>query len=138
MKLFVDSSALTKRYVLEKGSDALERCLKKASLLALSTLLVPEIISGLNRRQREKALSPQDYRAIKIRLFDDVHDAIVIQVTPAVVSSAVKLLEKNVLRAMDALHVASALEWQADLFVTADRRQHKAAQKAGLATKLIG
>ncbi len=69
---------------------------------------------------------------------EDVHDAIVLQVTPAVISHSVKLLETNVLRAMDALHIACALEWQAELFVTADKRQYKAAQNAGLFSEFIG
>jgi predicted nucleic acid-binding protein len=71
-------------------------------------------------------------------LMDDVHDAIILQITPAVISRAVKLLENNVLRAMDALHIACALEWQAELFISADRRQVKAAKNAGLHTKYIG
>ena len=53
------------------------------------------------------------------------------------VATAVTLLENNVLRAMDALHVAGALVWQADLFVTADRRQFAAAQQAGLNAQLV-
>jgi hypothetical protein len=36
------------------------------------------------------------------------------------------------------LHVACAIEWQAELFATADRGQLKAAMKAGLLTKYIG
>ena len=39
-----------------------------------------------------------------------------------------KLLETNILRAMDALHVACALEWPVELFATADIRQLKAAK----------
>ncbi|BCL61606.1 hypothetical protein DGMP_22990 [Desulfomarina profundi] len=138
MKLFVDSSAFAKRYVLEDGSDIVEELLQKASQLALCTILVPEIISGLNRRRREQVLSQNDYRKIKKQLLEDVHDAIVLQVTPAVISRSVRLLENNILRAMDALHVASALEWQAELFATADKRQLKAAKNAGLLTEYIG
>jgi predicted nucleic acid-binding protein len=43
-----------------------------------------------------------------------------------------------VLCAMDALHVAIAHEWQADLFVTADRRQLMAAKNTGLRTEYVG
>jgi uncharacterized protein len=112
--------------------------LQQASQLALCAILVPEIISGLNRRLREQILSPDDYRRAKQQLMDDVHDAIILQITPAVISRAVKLLENNVLRAMDALHIACALEWQAELFISADRRQVKAAKNTGLHTKYIG
>ncbi|MBA4391359.1 MAG: VapC toxin family PIN domain ribonuclease [Syntrophus sp. (in: bacteria)] len=138
MKLVVDSSAFAKRYVFEDGSEIVDRLLRQASQLALCAILVPEIISGLNRRLREQVLSPDDYRKAKKQLMNDVHDAIILQVTPAVISRAVKLLENNVLRAMDAMHVACALEWQAELFISADRRQVEAAKNAGLHTKYIG
>jgi hypothetical protein len=138
VKLLVDSSALAKRYVLEESSAILDRHLQRASELALCILLVPEIISGLNRRLREDILSEKEYGKIKRQLLEDVRDATVLQLTPAVISHSVKLLETNVLRAMDALHVACALEWQADLFVTADKRQWTAAKKAGLRSEYIG
>ena len=138
MKLICDSSAFAKRYVLEDGSEALDHLLQRASQLALCTIVVPEIISGLNRRRREQILSSDDYCKIKRNLIEDVHDAIVLQITPAVISHSVSLLENNTLRAMDALHIACALEWQAELFVTADRRQLNAVQNAGLLTEYIG
>ncbi len=138
MRLLVDSSTLAKRYIQEAGSEKLERLLQRASELAFCIILVPEIVSGLNRRVREQTLAPADYRKLKRQLLDDVRDATLIQVTPAVVSSSVKLLESNVLRALDALHVACALEWKADLFATSDRRQLVAARNAGLYTEYVG
>lgn len=137
MRLAVDSSAFAKRYVQEVGSNKLDDLLKGASELAFSVILVPEIISGLNRRLREQLLTKTDYRAVKGRLLDDVRDATVLQITPSVVSRSVILLESNVLRALDALHVASASEWRADLFVTSDKRQFAAATNAGLRTEFL-
>jgi len=138
MKLAVDSSSFAKRYVHEIGSDELDRFLGSASELAFCVILVPEIVSGLNRRLREQALTIADYRAVKKQLLDDVRDATVLQITPSVVSRTVKLLEGNVLRAMDALHVACALEWQADLFLTSDKRQFVASTNTGLRSEYIG
>jgi uncharacterized protein len=138
MKMLVDSSALAKRYIQEHGSDQIEAFLQNASELALCIILLPEIISGLNRRLRERILSVTDYRKIKSQLLADVSDATVIQITPAVISHSIKLLENNILRAMDSFHVACALAWQADLFLTADRRQLTAAKNAGLLTEFIG
>jgi predicted nucleic acid-binding protein len=65
MKLAVDSSAFAKRYVNESGSDNLDRLLQKASELALCIILVPEIVSGLNRRMREGGLDISEYRAAR-------------------------------------------------------------------------
>ena len=138
MKLVVDSSSLAKRYVKEFGSERLDVLLQDASELALCIILVPEVVSGLNRRLREGVLGLADYRAVKRQLLNDVRDAIILQITPSVISNALKLIETNVLRAMDALHVACALEWKADLFVTSDRRQLIAAQEAGLHTEYLG
>ncbi len=138
MKLLVDSSAFVKRYAEEYGSEFIDLFLQRASELALCIILVPEIISALNRRLRERILSVNDYRKVKRQLLEDVRDATVLQITPSVISRSVKLLEKNVLCAMEGLHVACALEWQAELFVTADRRQLMAAKNAGLMTEFIG
>jgi len=138
MRLSIDSSSFAKRYIQENGSDKLDNLLQHASALALSVILVPEIISGLNRRLREGSLTDNNYRKAKKQFLDDVRDATVLQLTPAVILQSVKLLENNVLRTMDALHVACALEWKADLFVTSDRRQFDAAINSGLQTKYLG
>ena len=138
MKLAVDSSSFAKRYVQEVGSDKLDHFLQNASELAFCVILIPEIVSGLNRLLREKVFTIADYRTIKKQLLEDIKDVTVLQITPSVVSRSLKLLERHVLRAMDALHVACALEWQADLFLTADRRQSSAAKKTGLRTEYVG
>jgi predicted nucleic acid-binding protein len=138
VKLAVDSSSFAKRYMQEIGSEGLQLFLEDASELAFSVILLPEIISGLNRRLREHILTVTDYRAVKKQLLDDVRDATILQITPSVVSRAVKLLESNTLRALDSLHVACALEWRADLFVTSDRRQFMAAKDADLHVEYIG
>ena len=138
MKLVVDSSAFAKRYVDEAGSDELDGFLQNASKLALCVIVVPELVSGLNRRLREGSLTSKAYRKVKRLLMEDVHDATVLQLTPAVISRSVNLLEKNVLRAMDALHVACALEWNAELFVTSDKRQFDAAVNSGLLSEYLG
>jgi len=138
VKVFVDSSSFAKRYIRESGSDELDVILQSASELALCVILVPELISGLTRRMREGVLSASDYRKAKDLLLDDIRDATILQLSPAVISRSVRLLEGNVLRAMDALHVAGALEWQADLFVTSDKRQLNAAINSGLQTEFLG
>ena len=54
--------------------------------------------------------------------------------TDAVLAVATRALERHPLRAMDALHVACALVWEAERFVSADHRQVEAAGRAGLVT----
>lgn len=137
MKTFFDASTFAKRYVEENGSQLVDDICQEASELSLSVICVPEIISALNRRIREKRLSHQDYVAVKQHLSDDVRDAVIINLTPEVIATSTSLLEASPLRAMDALHIACALESGADLFVSSDKRQITAAKKAGLHTKYV-
>lgn len=135
MKTFLDSSAFAKRFVDEPGSDEVEDACAQATALGLSVICVPEIVSALNRRRRERSLTEAQYQQAKRQLMDDVRDADIIDLTVPVLATAIHVLETSPIRAMDALHIASALEWDAQLFVSADQKQIQAAQRAGLNTR---
>ena len=76
---------------------------------------------------------------IKLRkqILEDIEDAQIINLVPDVIEDTIELLENNKLRSLDALHIACALVWRADLFVTADKRQTQAARNVGLRTRLL-
>jgi predicted nucleic acid-binding protein len=137
LNVFLDSSALAKRYVEEKGSDRVQAILSSASVLAVSVICVPEIVSALCRRRRERKLSTEEYRNAKGSVVSDMDDATVIGITEEVVAQAVALLERFPLRSADALHVACAAEWSTDLFLSADNRQCRAARAHGLKVEAI-
>jgi len=132
MKTYLDSSAFAKRFLEEKGSDQVESLCQKSSELGLSVLCVPEIISALNRRRREHTLTPGQYNEAKKRLLEDIRDADIISLTTSVIGSSIMIMEGSPIKAMDALHIACALEWNADLFSSADKQQLAAAKKSGL------
>ncbi len=137
MKTFFDSSAFAKRYVEETGSQLVDSLCQEAAEVALSVLCVPEIVSALNRRVREGLLMDREYRKAKQHLSQDIRDAVIVNLVPQVVSTCTKVLEASPVRAADALQIACALEWEAELFVSADKRQISAAKKEGLHTKLV-
>jgi predicted nucleic acid-binding protein len=132
LKVFLDSSALAKRYVQEAGSDRLETILLAASSVGVAVICVPEIISALCRLRREKKLSAANYQRARHALLEDVADMSILNLTDQVVARAVSLFERSPLRSSDALHVACAAEWQADLFVSADKKQCVSARAFGL------
>ena len=137
MKAYLDSSSFAKRFVEEKGTDEVEAVCAQASELGLSVICVPEIVSALNRRRRERTLTRHQYAEAKHRLIEDVHDADIIDLTVPVIGSVIRILEASPVRAMDALHIACALEWRAALFVSSDDKQLKAAKRAGMKTRKI-
>jgi uncharacterized protein len=132
VNLFADSSALAKRYIADEKSVEFENLLQRATNLAVSVLCAPEIISALCRRRRERFLKPAEYSAAKTALESDLSDAAIIQVVDEVLLESIRLLESNPLRASDAIQIASALVWRADLFASADARQLAAAKAAGM------
>ncbi len=138
MRTYLDASALAGRYVRERNTGRVEEILHDSSSLGTSVLSIPEILSALCRRRREGGLSPEIYERAKDALMEDVADAFIVPVSPEVVKRAAELLEEaHELSAVDVLHVGSALEWGAQLFVSADARQLAAASRFGLPTSRV-
>ena len=137
MLTFFDSSAFAKRYMEESGSDEIEKLCLETDSIAISSICFPEIISALNRRLRENNLTKKEYLLIKDKMLEEFDSLEIINLVMEVIAKAISLLEKNNLRTLDAIHIASALVWKAELFVSADKRQILAAKKAGLRVKLV-
>jgi predicted nucleic acid-binding protein len=132
VNLFADSSALAKRYIADKQSEELNEVLQGADSLAVSVFCLPEIISALCRRKRERFLTKAQYELAKRALESDLADAAVIQIIDDVVLHSIRVLETHPLRASDAIQISSAQVWGADKFVSADARQCTAAKALGL------
>lgn len=132
MNLFADSSALAKRYIADEESEEFEQLLQRATGLTVSVLCLPEIISALCRRRRERSLTMAQYAEAKDALESDLGDATIIQITDEVALSCIRLLETSPLRSSDAIQIASALAWRSDVFVSADAKQCAAARSSGL------
>jgi predicted nucleic acid-binding protein len=133
---YFDTSVLVKRYVEEEGSDAARRLLQRYRFL--SSAIVPvEVLSALSRRRMAGELTPRDFLAIKTRLHKDRSYWELVEVGAIVLSQAEELVQTVGLRTLDALHVASALTFQAASaltipFITADIRQREAGERLAL------
>lgn len=137
MLTYFDSSAFVKRYLNESGSEIVDQLCSESTSVALSSIAIPEIFSALNRRVNDKSISKRDYKKIKTVLLEEVEDIEVINLVPEVIAEAIKVLESNKLRAMDSIHIGSAIIIKPDIFITSDKRQFLAAKKSGLKIKLI-
>lgn len=137
MKVFFDSSGYAKRFVQEPGSLRVDEICMEATALGLSILCVPEIISALCRRRRESVLTKLQYEEAKQNLFLEVRDVFLINMTSDVIQKTIVILERHSLKTFDALHIGCALEWDAGIFVTADKKQVAVAKHLGLKTELV-
>jgi hypothetical protein len=111
--------------------------LDSAKQVGISSLCLVEVIAVLCRCERERRITRSEYLTAKSNVVVGITDMDCVQVTPEVVDRAIRVLELIPLRAADALHVASAIEWGAQVFISADRKQLEAARRAGLACKAV-
>ncbi|OGT78569.1 MAG: twitching motility protein PilT [Gammaproteobacteria bacterium RIFCSPLOWO2_02_FULL_56_15] len=132
MRVFLDSSALAKRYVAEPGSDEVLKICERAEVLIIAVVAVPELISAFCRLQRETRITASQYSALKKDFFIDIADALVCDTTPEVLQLAISRLEQYPLRGMDAIHIGAAQACGADVFVSADTRQCAACADLGM------
>ena len=132
VRVFFDTSAFVKRYVSEPGTDTVLQWCDRASEIILSGIALPEVISSFCRLQREGKITSTQYRQLKSLLMADIEDIAICDLTAVVLARSIVSLEKNVLRAMDAIHIGSALAMGAEIFVSADKRQLEAAANSGL------
>ena len=137
MKFYFDSSALVKRYIQEKGSDVVDKLFQEADAVIVNAICLPEIISALSRLRREKKLSSHQYAQCKRAVIEDFTAFEVCQLSIEVISRSVDVLEKSKLRAMDALHVAAAIETKASRFISGDIEQIAAAKEFGLSIESV-
>jgi predicted nucleic acid-binding protein len=132
MKVFFDSSAFAKRYIVEPGSDKVEKICSQSSMLGVSSICLPEIISALCRLRRQSIIREDQYETAKQAFLRDLQDALVCNITPSVIKQSIHILETSKVRSLDALHIACALEFKAEAFISSDVQQLLAAKTAGL------
>ena len=139
---YFDTSALVKRYVQEPGRREVLQLLRRYDFVA-SAVLPVELGGALRRRVAEGTLDASRLPGILTRVAADRAYWTLVAVGTDVLTAAETLVTKHPLRALDAIHVASArlfadrVTTPALLFVSADKRQTEAAAAIGLATKYI-
>ena len=109
MILYLDSSALVKRYVEEDGTDRVDALWEEASELVTSSVAFSECLSAFCRRMREGIISEAQCLST-ISLFEEEYSKIaLVPVTPELDEIVKDILLKHPLRGFDAIHLASAL-----------------------------
>jgi predicted nucleic acid-binding protein len=136
MMLYMDTSALIKRYVDEDGSGRVNELWDGAKGIATSVVAFAEMIAGLNRKLREGVLSAREYSRTAASFKSDYRRFILVPVSEGLNERIEILARKHALRGFDAIHLASALVIRnngktATGFACYDRTLNHAAMKEG-------
>jgi uncharacterized protein len=128
MTLYVDSSALLKRYIDEHDSSVAEELLASDSVLVTSRLTEVEVRRNLTRLLDGDDLDDQR-RALSIDL--DVFALIALDSTT--MNAAARIAEQTLCRSLDSIHLGAAQRAGAGTtLLTFDHRQARAAREIGL------
>lgn len=138
MILYLDTSALVKRYVTEPGADLVAQAIAGAEVVGSSVVCRAEMAAALAKAVRMNAL-PAANAAAALRVFRSEWPRLVrVQASEAVIAQADSLAWELGLRGYDAVHLASALRLRDAMgetvaFATFDKRLWQAASEQGLA-----
>lgn len=129
MTLYVDSSALLKRYVDEPDSDRAVELLTADPTLVTGRHAVVEV-----RRNLARVLSPTDATAARAAFATDLGSFSIVELDAGTCELAATIAEQTGVRTLDALHLGAARRLGTQLtFVTFDVRQAQAARSLGFA-----
>lgn len=137
MKILFDTSAMAKRYKREAGHEAVSALLMDADAVVLAAHCKVEIASSFSREMHDAQIDLGQYDHAMDEVAQDFVDFQVLAINAQIEGLSMAAMRHTRLRAMDALHIATAQVAGVDLFVTADRRQAAAAQATGLKTQLV-
>lgn len=134
MILYLDSSALAKRYLAEEGSADVERLVTRAERAGSSILARVEVSAALARASRQELLG--EPAAARLRLLFAKHwmSLLRLGLLETTVERAEELAWHHGLRGYDAVHLASALMWresvgESPILATFDRMLWEAARQ---------
>ena len=137
MILYIDTSALVKRYINETGSVEVSRLFDLAELVGTVVLARVEMAAALARAVRQKWIKATDAESVMRDFSDQWLSFTRLTVTLALVDRASRLAWEHGLRGYDAMHLSAALIWRESLdtpitLATYDRDLWRAAQNSGL------
>lgn len=129
MSLYVDSSALLKRYVDEPDSDVAESLLLSDPSLLTARHTIVEV-----RRNLARLLDGRSLAAAREAFADDLRAVSIVELDAVTCEAAAAIGEVTGVRSLDALHLAAArrIGGPAVPFLTFDVRQAQAARALGL------
>ncbi|MGD2110782.1 MAG: type II toxin-antitoxin system VapC family toxin [Phycisphaerae bacterium] len=133
-RCFLDSSALVKRYILEKGTAPVVDMVAGPDRLTVSRLAWVEVTATLVRRARGGDLSTDALGDILRQLEEELRTRFdVIELGAATITRSVDLVRAHALRAADGIQLACALLAQGDalIFVSSDGQLNAAAAREG-------
>lgn len=135
--IYLDTSALVKKYVIEEGTGEVRALLKKENTVITSKLTYAEVCASFARKLREGNMGKEAYNKAWESFLNDWEVFTLVEIREEIFPLIHKLTQTHPLRGADAVHLSSAL-WVGEeigdplRFVASDGLLLRAAAKEGL------
>ncbi len=106
--IYLDSSALVKRYVDEPGSDAVDRLLAEHRYAATSRLAYPEVLSALRRKHAARDFPTRVLTRLIAAFESDWGKLFVLEFEEELLPAVKHAILNHGVKGADAVHLASA------------------------------
>lgn len=141
--IYLDTSALLKRYVPEANSDIFDSYFVGYAPFLISQLVLVEIRCALARKRRNREITAGREKAAMSKMRIDIQDGLLLisSVADTHFSEALHLMDalpKLPLRSLDAIHLAIANSHEAYEIATADSIFRQAAQALKIKVAYFG
>jgi len=113
--LYLDASALVKRYVQEKGSEQVSAWIGEAEMAITGLITRVEVSAAIARAGRMKLISSEEALAALLQFRLEWESLQRLPITENTVIRGDSLAYEHNLRGYDATHLACALIWQETL-----------------------
>jgi predicted nucleic acid-binding protein len=134
MNVFIDTSALMKRYINEIGSDIIDSLFTKCDTIYVSIITEIEAFSTLRRLLHDKQIVKREFLHLHKEIETDLQYFTIIDINESVIKLTKDLIWHHSLKTLDSIQLSSALliKDSIDYFVCSDNRLVTAAKKEKL------
>ena len=137
--VYLDSSAIVKRYVKEPGSSIVRKLYLKAysgeATISFSIWNIGEVLGVLGKAKTVGRLGNKEYMLARKRFLLETRrlvklgQLIVVPLKTKIIKESWKLIEKHHIYEADAIQITTAKHINATQFLTGDKKLHEIAEK---------
>ncbi|MBA7528054.1 hypothetical protein ES705_20237 [subsurface metagenome] len=133
MRIYLDTSALVKRYCEEGGSDVVNDVFESDNEIVTSYWTLAEAIAAIDKKVAKRQISEEERDFVISVLFSDVLNRITfVKISNEFIEAIIEMILAHHISADDALQLFSCIVSLSPIFLASDKGLIRAAKEEGL------
>jgi len=133
MRIYLDTSALVKRYCEEEGSDVVNEVFESDNEIVTSYWTLAEAVAAIDKKVAKRQISEEERDFVISVLFSDVLNRITfVRISNEFIEAIIEMILAHHISADDALQLFSCIISISPIFLAADKGLIRAAKEESL------